>query len=311
MAVGKEIRTKIKSIKNTQKITSAMQMVASSKMRKTQQQMLSSRPYAHQIFKLVSHLAQANIDFEHVYLTKRETKRVGVIVISSDRGLCGGLNNNLFKHLSLKMREWSEENKEVSFVTFGKKANAFFSRFGGKVLATASGLGDSPTMAELLGPINVMLKAYRDGDVDEVHVFTNLFVNTMVQKPVDIPMLPLDVNKFKQLEEEMGYSSLEEGEENTELPIKRSSGLRWDYIYDMNPERLIDLILSRYLESGIYHAVVENIACEMAARMMAMQAATDNADALVNNLQLAYNKARQAAITQEISEIVGGAAALG
>lgn len=303
MAVGKEIRTKIKSVKNTQKITGAMQMVAASKMRKTQTRMLATKPYTEQIVKLVSHLSQAEVEFDHVYLTKREVKKIGIIVVSSDRGLCGGLNNNLFKLLSADMAKWSEQGIDVEFATIGNKANTFFNRYGGKILATASHLGDQPSMADLLGVMNVMLTAYRDGDIDELHIYSNAFVNTMVQKPYGMKLLPLDLSTFKSLKAEF--------DEKDEIEtIDLTQTMKWDYIYDMDPKKLVELVLNRYLESTMYHSVIANIACEMAARMVAMQAATDNAEAIVDNLQLVYNKARQAAITQEISEIVGGAAAL-
>lgn len=301
MAVGKEIRTKIKSVKNTQKITGAMQMVAASKMRKTQNQMLATSPYVKQIVKLVSHLSQADVEVDHVYLTKREVKKVGIIVVSSDRGLCGGLNNNLFKLLSADIAKWSQEGKTVEFATIGNKANTFFNRYGGKILATASHLGDQPTMAQLLGVMNVMLQAYRNGEIDELRIYGNIFVNTMVQKPVGMQLLPIDLSTFESLKAEVG-------KQDDTIALEQT--MKWDYIYDMDPKKLINVVLNRYVESTIYQAVVANIACEMAARMIAMQAATDNAQEIVENLQLVYNKARQAAITQEISEIVGGAAAL-
>lgn len=303
MAVGKEIRNKIKSVKNTQKITGAMQMVAASKMRKTQGRMLATKPYAEQIVKLVSHLSQADVELEHVYLTKREVKKVGVIVVSSDRGLCGGLNNNLFKLLSADIQKWSEHGIGVQFATIGNKANAFFSRYGGKIVATANHIGDSPSVSDLLGVMNVMLKAYREGEIDELRIYGNLFINTMVQKPVGMQLLPLDLSTFNTLKAEVDIN-----QDSTHVELEHK--MNWDYIYDMDPRKLIDIVLNRYIESTIYYAVVANIACEMAARMVAMQAATDNAEAIVENLQLVYNKARQAAITQEISEIVGGAAAL-
>lgn len=302
MAVGKEIRTKIKSVKNTQKITGAMQMVAASKMRKTQSQMQATSSYAKQIVKLVSHLSQADVEFEHVYLTKREVKTVGVIVISSDRGLCGGLNNNLFKVLSADISQWSAKGINTKFATVGNKANTFFRRYGGRVLATVSHLGDEPKMAQLLGVMNVMLKAYRDGEIDELRIYGNLFVNTMVQKPLGMQLLPIDLSAFEKLKVEF--------DQKNDDSVELTQTMRWDYIYDMDPKKLIDVVLNRYVESTIYQAVVTNLACEMAARMVAMQAATDNAQDIVENLQLVYNKARQAAITQEISEIVGGAAAL-
>lgn len=298
MAGGKEIRNKIKSIKSTQKITRAMQMVAASKMRKAQEQMQAMRPYATQIMHLAAHLSNASTDEQHSYLIHREIKRVGIIVISSDRGLCGGLNNNLFKQVSQHMREWDEQQIPVDVVSIGNKAVGFFKRYGGKVLATTSQLGDSPTIEQLLGVMKVMLDAYENGDIDRLYVFTNLFVNTMIQKPSFVQLLPLSEQK-----------DLLGDNENINTPLS-SSKYNWDYIYEPSSKHLLNLVLKRYLETLIYQSVVENVACEMAARMVAMKAATDNAGNIINELQLIYNKARQGAITQELAEIVGGAAAV-
>ncbi len=296
MSTGKEVRKKIKSVGNTQKITSAMEMVAASKMRKTQEQMQKSRPYAKQILRLAAHLSEATAeDHKHPYLVARpEVKRVGIIVISTDRGLCGGLNHNLFKLVSDSLTMWHKEGVEVDIVTIGSKANSFFSRYGGNIVATSGPLGDSPEPSRLIGLAKVMLDSFEEGTIDEVHVFHNLFVNTMTQKPVQDKLLPVD-------------SSLLEEDEKA---FVTNDNMQWDYIYDPAPEELIDTVLERYIEYSIWQAVVENIACEMAARMIAMKAASDNAADLIEELEIVYNKARQAAITQEISEIVSGAAAI-
>ncbi|WP_026878826.1 F0F1 ATP synthase subunit gamma [Ignatzschineria larvae DSM 13226] len=298
MAVGKEIRGKIKSISNTQKITSAMEMVAASKMRATQLRRDKSRPYAQQIIKLAAHLGEATPEeFKHQYLIPREVKRVGIIVVSSDRGLAGGLNNNLFKLVATQMKVWQESNIEVDVATIGNKANAFFARFGGDLVATANNLGDNPASKDLIGVTTTMLDLFQDGKIDELHVFANEFVNTMTQKPTTIQVLPVIPGA---LQEQLGFESVTPGDSN----------LAWDYEYDSAPAELMSIVLDRYVEYAIYQAVVENVACEMAARMIAMKAASDNASDLIDELQLVYNKARQAAITQEITEIVSGAAAI-
>ena len=297
MAVGKEIRNKIKSIGNTQKITSAMEMVAASKMRATQIRRNKSLPYAQQIIKLAAHLGEATTEeFKHEYLIPRETKTVGIIVVSSDRGLAGGLNNNLFKLVTTKMKEWKNEGVKVEIATVGNKANTFFSRFGGNLVATVNGLGDTPASKDLIGITTAMLDLFQEGKIDELHVFANEFVNTMTQKPNGIQVLPVIPGT---LQRQIGVESLTEG-----------SNLAWDYVYDSEPVELMNTVLDRYIESVIFQAVVENVACEMAARMIAMKAASDNASDLIDELQLIYNKARQAAITQEITEIVSGAAAI-
>ncbi|WP_442488379.1 F0F1 ATP synthase subunit gamma [Halomonas litopenaei] len=293
MAVGKEIRTQIASIKNTQKITNAMQMVAASKMRKTQERMSASKPYAEQIRHVVGHLAQANPEYKHPWMEEREAKRVGYIVVSSDRGLCGGLNVNLFKATVKDAQAWHEKGAELDFCALGSKASSFFRKYGGSLVAAKSGLGETPSLDDLIGSVKVMLDAYDEGKLDRLYVVHNEFVNTMTQKPVVRQLLPLTEDTAK----------VEEDDEN-----KRPNS--WDYLYEPDAKALLDSLLVRYVEAQVYQAVVENTACEQAARMVAMKSATDNAGNLIDDLELVYNKARQAAITQEISEIVGGAAAV-
>lgn len=290
MAAGKEIRSQIGSIKNTQKITSAMQMVAASKMRKAQDRMAASHPYATQIRNVVSHLAEATPDYTHVYMQERDIKRVGFIVISTDRGLCGGLNINLFKVAVKEVMEWKDKGAEVDICAIGSKAGSFFRRYGGSLVAAKSGLGDTPEVNELVGSVKVMLDAYEEGKIDRLFVVYNEFINTMSQKPLVRQLLPLEA----------------EAEQESD----KSKVIGWDYIYEPDPKHLLDSLLIRYIESQVYQAVVENIACEQSARMVAMKSATDNAGDFIDELQLIYNKARQAAITQEIAEIVGGAAAI-
>jgi len=286
MASGKEIKGKIGSIKNTQKITSAMEMVAASKMKKAQERMASGRPYAQNMLKVIGHIANGNLEYRHPYLEERELKRVGYIVISTDRGLCGGLNTNEFKLVTQDVKKWREQGVEVDFAALGSKACSFFNRFGGKLLAAESGLGDKPSVSDVVGVVRVMLKAYDEGQIDRVFLVFNDFVNTMTQKPVINQLLPLP----KSEDEEYQH--------------------RWDYIYEPDPKEILEALMVRYIESQVYQGVVENAASEQAARMVAMKAATDNAGNLIDELQLVYNKARQAAITQEISEIVSGAAAV-
>ena len=286
MASGKEIKGKIGSIKNTQKITSAMEMVAASKMKKAQERMASGRPYAQNMLKVIGHIANGNLEYRHPYLEEREVKRVGYIVISTDRGLCGGLNTNEFKLVTQDVKKWREQGVEVDFAALGSKACSFFNRFGGKLLAAESGLGDKPSVSDVVGVVRVMLKAYDEGQIDRVFLVFNDFVNTMTQKPVINQLLPLP----KSEDEEYQH--------------------RWDYIYEPDPKEILESLMVRYIESQVYQGVVENAASEQAARMVAMKAATDNAGDLIDDLQLVYNKARQAAITQEISEIVSGAAAV-
>ena len=286
MASGKEIRTQIGSIKNTQKITSAMEMVAASKMRKAQQRMERGKPYALRMREVVGHLANAHPEYKHKYLAEREVKRVGYIVVSTDRGLCGGLNINLFKKALTDSKSWVEKGIESEFCLIGAKASAFFNSVGGKVVASVRDIGEEPSVSSLIGSVKVMLDAFNDGKIDKLFLVSNDFVNTMTQQPYVLQMLPLLPDDDKKL--------------------KHS----WDYLYEPEAKDLLDGLLRRYIESQVYQAVVENGACEQAARMIAMKNATDNAGSIIGELQFAYNKARQAAITQELSEIVGGAAAV-
>ena len=286
MAGAKEIRTKIKSIQNTQKITKAMEMVAASKMRRAQDRMAASKPYAHKIREVIGHVANANSEYNHPYMVNREVKRVGVIVISSDRGLCGGLNINIFKQVLNLANDYKAKDIDIDYCLIGKKAVSFFSNVGGKVVAAKTDLGESPAMDDLLASIKVMLDAFNSGEIDKLYLVANEFVNTMTQKPNIAQLLPI------------------EAEEDTSMQH------HWDYIYEPNAAELLDALLVRYVESQVYQSVVENNASEQAARMIAMKSATDNAGDLIDKLNLAYNRARQAAITQEISEIVGGAAAV-
>jgi len=287
MAVGKEIRNQITSIKGTQKITSAMEMVAASKMRKAQDRMSLGKPYAEKIRSVVSHLANANPEYNHLYLSEREVKRVGYIVVTSDRGLCGGLNVNLLKKTAKDMKAWHDKGVEADICALGTKAIAFFKSYGGNVVAALSQLGDKPSAHELIGSVKVMLDAYDEGKIDRLYVVYNQFVNTMIQSPEVVQLLPLQASEDDELKH------------------------HWDYIYEPEAKELLDGLLTRYIESQVYQGVVENVACEQASRMIAMKSATDNAGDIINELQLIYNKARQAAITQEISEIVSGAAAVG
>ena len=287
MAGAKEIRTQIKSIGNTQKITKAMEMVAASKMRKAQDRMRSSRPYAEKIREVVSHMGKAHPEYKHPYLIERPASRVGLIIISTDRGLCGGLNINLFKAAIAEMKEWRGQKLDIDLAVIGTKAMGFFRRLGGKVVSENSHLGDTPKVEELIGSVKVMLDSYDEGRIDRLYLANNVFVNTMTQKPVIDQLLPVS------------------GDDQDE-----SLRHHWDYIYEPDAKEVMDGLLMRYIESLVYQGLVENIACEMAARMVAMKAATDNAGNLIDELQLVYNKARQAAITQELSEIVAGAAAV-
>jgi len=288
LAGEKEIRSKISSVKNMQKITSAMEKVAASKIRKAQAQMEASRPYAERIRRVIGHLAHANPDYKHPYLIERETKRVGLIIISTDRGLCGGLNSNLFRKVIADMADYREQGIEVDLVLVGAKAVQFFKRLGGTVVGTATHLGDRPQVNDLLGAIKIMLDAYSEGRIDRLFVVHNEFVSAMSQKPIAMQLLPTQ-----------GI-----GTDGDDLQAS------WDYIYEPDPAELLDDVLMRYIESQVYRGAVENFACEMAAKMVAMKSATDNAGEIIDDLQLEYNKARQAAITQEISEIVGGAEAV-
>ncbi|BFM18685.1 F0F1 ATP synthase subunit gamma [Maricurvus nonylphenolicus] len=286
MAGGKEIRTQISSIKSTQKITSAMEMVAASKMRKAQDRMQLGKPYAQRIRSVVGHLASANPEYKHLYLQEREVKRVGFVLVSTDRGLCGGLNVNMFKAAIKSMQAWSDQGVEIDLCLIGAKAAAFFNSYGGNVVAAVRDLGEEPSVADLIGSVKIMLDAYAEGKIDKLYLTGNEFVNTMTQAPFVNQLLPLQADEDEKLKH------------------------TWDYLYEPDAETLLEGLLTRYIESQVYQAVVENGACEQAARMIAMKNATDNAGDLIDDLELVYNKARQAAITQELSEIVSGAAAV-
>ena len=286
MAVGKEIRTKVKSVQNTQKITSAMEMVAASKMRKAQDRMAAARPYAKKIRNVIHHLAQSHPEYKHSYMQGREVKRVGFIIVSSDRGLCGGLNANLFRTTLKTMQEWDGKGVGIDVCAIGSKGSGFFRRLGSNIKAEVSHLGDAPRITDMIGTIKVMLNAFDNGEIDRLFVVYNEFVSTMAQDPQVEQLLPI------QAKEEKEYAH------------------HWDYLYEPEAKEVITDLLTRYVESLVYQAVVENVASEQSARMVAMKAATDNASDLIDELNLAYNKARQAAITQEISEIVSGAAAV-
>ena len=288
MASTRDIRRRIKSVKNTAQITKAMQMVASSKMRRAQERMAASKPYAQKMLEVISHLARATPEYRHSFMAvERSRKRVGYIVVSSDRGLCGGLNSNLFRRLIAEIKEQRALGVDPAFCTIGTKALGFFKRFGGSVLAQATHLGDKPHVEELIGTVRVMLDAFEEKKIDAIYIASNEFVNTMTQKPKLLQLLPI---KCDELTPELAG--------------------HWDYIYEPDAKEVLDDLLVRYVESLVFQGLVENNACEQAARMVAMKSASDNAGKLISELQLIYNKARQAAITQEISEIVGGAAAV-
>ena len=287
MAVGKEVRTKIGSIKNTQKITRAMEMVAASKMRKTKDRMQATRPYSKKIGKIIKHLAQANPEYKHSYLITREVKRVGVIVVSSDRGLCGGLNSNLFRKTLTHLMQWEKDNIEVDVCAIGTKASGFFSNLKVNLVGQVTKIGDTPHLEDIVGIIKIMLDAYEAGRIDQLHVISNEFVNTMTQRPTVEQLIPV-----------------------VTCELDESLSGHWDYLYEPDAKEVLDHLLTRFVESKVYQGLVENNACEQAARMVAMKSASDNAGNLIKELQLVYNKARQAAITQEISEIVAGAAAV-
>ncbi|MFS2221458.1 F0F1 ATP synthase subunit gamma [Pantoea sp. B65] len=288
MAGAKEIRSKIGSVQNTQKITKAMEMVAASKMRKSQERMAASRPYADTMRKVIGHIALGNLEYKHPYLEERDVKRVGYLVVSTDRGLCGGLNINLFKRVLADMKAWADKGVESDLAIIGSKGLSFFSSVGGNVVAQVTGMGDKPSLSELIGPVKVMLQAYDEGRLDKLFIVSNKFINTMSQAPQIIQLLPLPPAE-------------DEGD------LKKKT---WDYLYEPDPKGLLDTLLRRYVESQVYQGVVENLASEQAARMVAMKAATDNGGNLIKELQLVYNKARQASITQELTEIVSGASAV-
>lgn len=286
MAGGKEIRTKISSIKNTQKITSAMEMVAASKMRKAQDRMALGKPYAQRIRAVIGHIANSSPEYRHNYFDAREVKRVGYIIVSTDRGLCGGLNTNTFKATVISMKQWKDQNVAIDICVIGAKAAAFFNSYGGNVIAAVRNIGDAPEVSDVIGAVSVMLKKFEDKEIDQLMLVSNTFINTMAQSPKVEQLLPLKPSSDEELQH------------------------HWDYLYEPDAKELLDGLLGRYIESQVYQAVVENNACEQAARMIAMKNATDNAGDIIDELQLIYNKARQAAITQELSEIVSGAAAV-
>ena len=286
MAGTKEIRVKIASIKSTQKITKAMEMVAVSKMRRAQERMRAARPYSDRIRSVIGHLRLANPNSRNPFLVEREVRAIGIIVVSTDRGLCGSLNINLFKQVLIAAREWLGKGVEVRLCLIGSKALQFFRRLKLPIEASITNVGDTPRIGDLIGGVDAMLGLYREGKIDRLFVAGNRFVNTMTQQPVVVQMLPAETLDASELQE------------------------RWDYIYEPSPDELIGRFMIRYIEASVYRVVVENLACEMAARMVAMKSATDNAGKIIDELQLIYNKARQAAITKEISEIVGGAAAV-
>lgn len=286
MSGAKEIRSKIKSIQSTQKITKAMEMVAASKMRRAQERMRAARPYAEKMRNVVAHLASARSEYRHPYVEERAVRRVGFVVVSTDRGLCGGLNVNLFRMLVREMASWHDQGAQIDLSIIGSKGLAFFRRLGGNIVSQASHLGDAPPLSELIGILKVMLDAYETRTLDRVFLVYNEFVNTMIQRGAVEQLIPL--------------------EPDTKTALAR----HWDYIYEPESRSIVDALMTRYIESLVYQGVVENIACEQAARMVAMKSASDNAGHIIEELSLAYNKARQAAITQEISEIVGGAAAV-
>ena len=286
MAGGKEIRTKISSIKSTQSLTGAMEMVAASKMRKAQERMTLGKPYAHRIRSVIGHIANATPEYRHAYFDTRDIKRVGYIIVSSDRGLCGGLNINVFKASVASMKQFKDSNVEIDFCVIGKKAARFFNNYGGNVVAAVDSIGDAPEVADVIGSVRVMLEKFDNNEIDQLMVVSNTFINTMTQQPTIEQLLPLLPSE----DEDMQH--------------------HWDYLYEPDAKELLDGLLLRYIESQVFQAVVENNACEQAARMVAMKSATDNAGDIIDDLELVYNKARQAAITQELSEIAGGAAAV-
>ncbi len=287
MAGGKEITTKIRSIENTRKVTSALEMVSASKIRKSQALMNATRPYVRMMRRVMGHMSKANPEYRHPFTIEREeVKKVGYIIVSTDRGLCGGLNHNLFKLALNDIGEWQGKGAQISLVTLGKKASAFFKNIKVEIAAHASDLGEKPQIEALIGSIKVMLDAYRDGTLDRLYIVYNEFINTMTQQPTMERLLPLPDTDDEEIRD------------------------IWDYIYEPDAESLLDTVLVRYIESLVYESVLENLASEHAARMIAMKNATDNAGELIDDLTLVFNKARQAAITQEISEIVSGAAAV-
>jgi F-type H+-transporting ATPase subunit gamma len=296
MAGSKEIRNKIKSVQSTRKITKAMGMVAASKMKKAQDRMRASRPYVYRVFNIVMHIAKANTEYHHPFLVKRDpVKRVGAIVITTDKGLCGGLNTNVLRLVLAQHKEWRAKNIDVDYVALGNKGLGFLQRMGGNIVSQAVQLGDRPRLDRLVGPVKVLIDAYIAGQIDEIHVFSTLFVNTMRQEPRQVQVVPIP-DRYTTPTGEVRKVDVSDG--------------AWDYIYEPDARELLDGMMRRYMEAVIFQMVNENIASEQSARMVAMKAASDNAGKIINELQLIYNKTRQAAITKELSEIVGGAAAV-
>ena len=289
MAAGKEIRGKIKSVENTKKITKAMEMVAASKMRKAQQRMLAARPYSEKIRNIAAHLGQANPEYVHPFMQVNESQKVGVIVVTTDKGLCGGMNTNVLRVVTAKLRELQDQGISAEAVAIGNKGLGFLNRVGAKVVSHVTGLGDTPHLDNLIGPVKVLLDAYAEGKVSKVYLSYTRFINTMKQESVMEQLLPLS---------------------SAQMQAEQTSGTHWDYIYEPDAQSVIDELLVRYVESLIYQAVADNMASEQSARMVAMKAATDNAGSVISELKLVYNKTRQAAITTELSEIVAGAAAV-
>lgn len=314
MSIAREIRNKISSIKNTQKITRAMELVAASKMRKAQDRMQLSRPYAIKIRNVISHVANAHAEYQHPYMQKRDTvKRIGMILVTTDRGLCGGLNINLYRKTLLEMKDWHDKNVAIELCVIGRKGEVFFGQHGAHILGSITHLGDKPAIQDVIGVVKILLNQFDEGKLDRLYVCGNEFINTMMQKPFVHQLLPLTAEWS-----ELSYLKTPEGKfattadgrliEKTENAIAKT---HWDYLYEPDSAKtILTLLLVRYIESQVYQAVIENIACEQAARMIAMKNATDNAKEIIRELQLAYNKARQAGITREIAEIVAGAEAL-
>jgi F-type H+-transporting ATPase subunit gamma len=293
----KEIRAKIKSVQNTRKITKAMEMVAASKMKKAQERMRAGRPYAQRILTIAMHAAQANAEYKHPLLTRRaEVKRVGAVVITTDKGLCGGLNTNLLRVVLNQHKEWLTKGVEVEYCTIGNKGFGFINRMGGKIVSQVVNYGDRPSLERLIGPVKMLVDGYLEGRLDEVHIFSNRFVNTMKQEPVHATMIPIPLEWLTP-----------EGKELDEHKVGQGT---WDYLYEPDAKTVLDELLVRYLETFVFQAAADNIASEQSARMVAMKAASDNAQNIIEELQLIYNKSRQASITKELSEIVGGAAAV-
>ena len=296
MAGTKEIRLKIKSVQNTRKITKAMEMVAASKMKKAQERMRRGRPYAQRLLDITMHAARANTEYKHPLLTRREAiKRVGVVVITTDKGLCGGLNTNLLRLVLNQHKEWLAKGIEAEYCTIGNKALGFINRMGGKIVSQVTNYGDHPQLERLIGPVKMLIDGFLEGRLDEVHIFSTRFINTMKQEPTHSTMIPIP----------------QEWVLPTGQVMKANVGAgNWDYLYEPDPKAVLDQLLVRYLETVVYQAATDNIASEQSARMVAMKAASDNARTIIDELQLVYNKSRQASITKELSEIVGGAAAV-